>query len=64
MRQYITCLLIGCMSSCERVWKWLLSSLRCYSDDKDVPLLQLHENISSIYFPNYIQTFIVESLDS
>jgi len=64
MRQYITCLLIGCMSTCERVWKWLLPSLRCYSDDNDVPLLQLYESISSIYFLNYVQTFTAESLDS
>lgn len=27
-----------------------------------MPLLQLYENISSIYFLNYVQTFIAESL--
>jgi hypothetical protein len=34
--------------------KWLLPSLGCYSDDNDMPLLQLYENISSIYFMNYV----------
>lgn len=44
--------------------KWLLSSLGCYSDDNGVPLLQLYVYISSIYFVNYVETFLAESLDS
>jgi hypothetical protein len=42
------------LCACERYGKWLLSSLGCYSDDNDMPLLQLYENISSIYFLNYV----------